>query len=102
LAYRKAHKLPVVDKQFTIPLPPPNVTGKLHIGHAMMAAVEDILVRRHRMAGYRTLWIPGTDHAALSTNAVVEKKLRAEGKTRFDLGRDAYLTEVRKRVTEHR
>ncbi len=102
LAYRKKHQLPLVDKQFTIPLPPPNVTGKLHIGHAMMAAVEDILVRRHRMSWYRTLWIPGTDHAALSTNAVVEKKLRKEWKNRHDMWRDAYLTEVRKWVTEHR
>jgi len=68
-----------------IPLPPPNVTGRLHIGHSMMATVEDILVRYFRMNGYKTLWIPGTDHAAIATNAVVEKRLASYGKTRFDL-----------------
>ena len=78
VSYRQKHNLPVLEEHFTISLPPPNVTGRLHIGHAIMVAVEDTLVRRHRMAGYKTLWIPGTDHAAISTNAVVEKKLRKE------------------------
>ena len=68
-----------------IPLPPPNVTGRLHIRHSMMATVEDILVRYFRMNGYKTLWIPGTEHAAIATNAVVEKRLASYGKTRFDL-----------------
>ena len=75
------------DEQFTIPLPPPNVTGKLHVGHAMMVAVEDAMVRQARMAGYKTLWVPGTDHAAIATQSVVERKLKEAGQSRFDLGR---------------
>jgi valyl-tRNA synthetase len=82
---------------FSIVLPPPNVTGTLHMGHAAMLAVEDILVRFNRMQGKRTLWIPGTDSAAIATQSKVEKEiLKAEGKSRHDLGREELL----KRVSE--
>jgi len=80
---------------FTIILPPPNVTGELHMGHAAMLAVEDILVRFHRMRGRRTLWVPGTDHAAIATQSRVEKDLaKTEKKSRYDLGREEFLKRV--------
>jgi valyl-tRNA synthetase len=80
---------------YTIVLPPPNITDKLHLGHAAMIAIEDLLIRFHRMRGYRTLWIPGTDHAAIATQNVVEKRiLKEEGKTRHDLGRTVFLDKV--------
>lgn len=80
---------------FSIVLPPPNVTGTLHTGHAAMLAIEDTFVRYHRMKGDRTLWIPGTDHAALATQSRVEKSLwQEERKTRSDIGRDAFLKRV--------
>ena len=82
-------------KPFSIVLPPPNATGSLHIGHAMMLAIEDVMIRYHRMKGDKTLWIPGTDHAAIATNAVVEKLLAKEGKTKQDLGREAYVQKVK-------
>lgn len=80
---------------FSIVLPPPNVTGTLHAGHAVMLALQDILVRYHRMKGDRTLWLPGTDHAAIATQSKVEKLLQeSEGKSRYDLGREAFLKRV--------
>lgn len=80
---------------FAIVLPPPNVTGVLHMGHAAMLAIEDIVVRYHRMQGKRTLWIPGTDHAAIATQSKVEKLLeKEEKKSRHDLGRDEFLKRV--------
>ncbi|OAG29486.1 valyl-tRNA synthetase [Nematocida displodere] len=79
---------------FTIVLPPPNVTGSLHIGHAMMSAIEDVLVRMKRMQGYKTLFLPGTDHAGIATQVVVEKCLAKEGVSRQDLGRDKFLERV--------
>lgn len=79
---------------FSIVLPPPNVTGVLHMGHASMLTVEDIMVRYHRMLGKRTLWLPGTDHAAIATQSVVEKKLSKEGIKKSDLGREAFLEKV--------
>lgn len=80
---------------FSIVLPPPNVTGTLHMGHAAMLAVEDILVRYHRMTGKRTLWIPGTDSAAIATQSKVESIIyKKEKKTRHDLGREDFLKEV--------
>ena len=83
------------EKTYTIVLPPPNITAKLHLGHSMMLAIEDLLIRYHRMKGYRTLWIPGTDHAAIATQNVVEKKLlKEEGLTRHDLGREKFLKKV--------
>ncbi len=80
---------------FSIVLPPPNVTGTLHLGHASMLAVEDTIVRFHRMQGKRTLWLPGTDHAAIATQSKVEKILKEEeGKSRYDLGREEFLKRV--------
>ncbi len=82
-------------KPYSIVLPPPNVTGTLHMGHAAMLAIEDILIRYYRMRGCRTLWLPGTDHAAIATQSVVEKELkRKEDKTRHDLGREEFLKRV--------
>ncbi|MBI5072023.1 valine--tRNA ligase [Candidatus Falkowbacteria bacterium] len=87
-------------KSFSIVMPPPNVTGTLHLGHAVMLAVEDILIRYHRMRGERALWLPGTDHAAIATQTKVEKLLKERGgKTRHDLGRDKFLDEVDKFIT---
>jgi valyl-tRNA synthetase len=80
---------------YTIVLPPPNITDKLHMGHAATVAIEDLLIRYHRLSGFRTLWLPGTDHAAIATQNVVEKKLwREQNKTRHDLGREKFLEEV--------
>jgi len=82
-------------KPFCIVLPPPNVTGTLHMGHAAMLAVEDILIRYHRMKGEKTLWLPGTDHAAIATASKVEQDLyKKTGKTRHDLGREKFLDRV--------
>ncbi len=87
--------LPETALSYTIVLPPPNVTDKLHMGHASTIAIEDLLIRYHRLKGYRALWIPGTDHAAIATQNVVEKRLFKEtGKNRHDLGRDKFLKEV--------
>ena len=79
---------------YTIVLPPPNVTGILHIGHALNHTLSDILVRRRRMQGYRTLWLPGMDHAGIATQNVVERELATEGLSRHDLGRDAFVERV--------
>ena len=74
--------------KFVIVIPPPNVTGALHIGHALTNSIQDTIVRWRRMSGYEALWVPGTDHAGIATQTVVEKKLqREEGVTRHDLGR---------------
>lgn len=80
---------------FTIVIPPPNVTGQLHMGHALDETLQDILIRYKRMSGYEALWIPGTDHAGIATQIKVEEVLRnEEGKTRYDLGREAFLERV--------
>ncbi len=79
---------------YTITLPPPNVTGTLHMGHAGMLAYEDILIRFHRMQGYKTLWLPGTDHAAIATQTKVEKIIQKEGTSRHKLGREKFLKRV--------
>ncbi|KIY98671.1 hypothetical protein MNEG_9290 [Monoraphidium neglectum] len=80
---------------FVIVIPPPNVTGALHIGHALTNSIQDTIVRWRRMSGYNVLWVPGMDHAGIATQSVVEKKLAKERRiTRHDLGRDAFLTEV--------
>ena len=82
-------------KTFTIVIPPPNVTGTLHLGHALTVAIQDAITRWHRMSGDETLWVPGTDHAGIATQVVVEKKLmRERGLTRHDIGREAFLHEV--------
>jgi len=88
-------------ESYTIVLPPPNITDKLHLGHVVMVAVSDILIRYNRMNGKKVLWIPGTDHAAIATQNVVEKKLlKEQKKTRHDLGREKFLVEVNKFVKE--
>ena len=81
-------------KPFSIVIPPPNITGILHMGHALNNSIQDILIRYKRMKGYEALWMPGTDHAGIATQNVVEKKLVKEGKKRQDLGRDEFLKEV--------
>ena len=81
-------------KPFTIVIPPPNVTGELHLGHAFNNTLQDILMRYKRMSGYAALWVPGTDHAGIATQIKVEENLRKEGLTRYDLGRDAFLERV--------
>ncbi|OAG32227.1 valyl-tRNA synthetase [Nematocida sp. ERTm5] len=81
-------------KMFSIVLPPPNVTGSLHLGHAMMASIEDTLVRWKRMQGYKTLYLPGTDHAGIATQVVVEKSLEKQGIYRKDMTREAFLEKV--------
>ncbi len=87
---------------YSMVIPPPNVTGVLHMGHALDGTLQDILVRYHRMSGYATLWLPGTDHAGIATQNVVEKKLREEGKTRHDLGREKFLETVWDWANEHK
>ena len=79
---------------YCIMMPPPNVTGKLHMGHALDGTLQDILIRYKRMRGYRTLWLPGSDHAAISTEMKVVQKLKSEGKTKEDLGREKFLEET--------
>lgn len=79
---------------YSIVIPPPNVTGQLHMGHAMDNTLQDILIRWRRMQGYNTLWMPGCDHAGIATQAKVEEALRKEGKSRYDLGREKFLERV--------
>jgi len=85
----KRHKKP-----YCIVVPPPNITGSLHMGHALNATVQDILIRWKRLQGFKTLWLPGTDHAGIATQNVVEKELKKEGKTRFDFGREKFIEKV--------
>src|SRR5512135_188103 len=75
-------------RPFVISIPPPNVTGELHLGHAMFAAVQDLMIRYHRMKGEPTLWVPGSDHAGIATQLQVEKALAKEGIHREELGRE--------------
>jgi len=81
-------------KKYSITIPPPNITGSLHMGHALNNTVQDILIRYHRMIGCKTLWLPGTDHAGIATQNVVEKKLKKEGLTRHQLGREEFTKTV--------
>ena len=82
-------------KPFSIVMPPPNVTGQLHMGHALDCTLQDILTRFKRMQGYEALWLPGTDHAGIATQIKVEEELRTkEGLTRYDLGREKFLERV--------
>lgn len=94
-AYWMEHQLfrsvPDEREPFTIVIPPPNVTGVLHMGHMLNNTIQDLLVRRARMQGYNALWVPGTDHASIATEAKVVQKLRAEGTKKSDLSRDAFL-----------
>ncbi|MEC2076799.1 valine--tRNA ligase [Metabacillus fastidiosus] len=86
---------------YTIVIPPPNVTGKLHLGHAWDTTLQDILTRMKRMQGYDVLWLPGMDHAGIATQARVEAKLREEGKSRYDLGREKFVEETWKWKEEY-
>ncbi|MBU2257753.1 MAG: class I tRNA ligase family protein, partial [Candidatus Omnitrophica bacterium] len=81
-------------KPFTIVIPPPNITGILHMGHALNNTIQDILIRYHRMKGDESLWMPGTDHAGIATQNVVEKSIAKEGLKREDLGRDKFIQRV--------
>ena len=82
------------SKYFITLLPPPNITGSLHLGHALNAAIQDILIRWKRMKGYKSVWLPGTDHAGIATQNAVEKALKKEGVSRFDLGREKFIERV--------
>jgi len=93
----KGYFKPSMDKtkeSYCIMMPPPNVTGKLHMGHALDDTIQDILIRFKRMQGYNTLWVPGSDHASISTEMKVVQKIKAEGKTKQDLGREGFLKEA--------
>ncbi|MCG2809727.1 MAG: valine--tRNA ligase [Candidatus Portnoybacteria bacterium] len=81
-------------KTYTIAIPPPNVTGELHMGHALNAFIQDVLIRWKRMQGFKTLWVPGTDHAGIATQNVVEKKLKKEGLNRHILGKEKFLEKI--------
>src|SRR6478609_4602295 len=82
------------EPSFAIQLPPPNVTGTLHMGHAFNQTIMDALTRYHRMRGENTLWVPGTDHAGIATQIVVERQLEQQGTSRHALGREAFVEKV--------
>jgi valyl-tRNA synthetase len=97
LGVTNAESAPVLrgeKKAFTILMPPPNITGSLTMGHVLNHTIQDIFIRYHRMMGYESLWLPGTDHAGIATQTRVEKELRKEKKTRYDLGREKFLERV--------
>jgi len=100
LAFQPAGK--AGRKPFVIVIPPPNVTGILHIGHGLNLSLQDIVVRFHRMDGRPTLWVPGTDHAGIATQNVVEKRLKKEGKSRHDFAREDFVELTRKVSEEHK
>ncbi len=91
--YFTAHVNPE-KRPYTIVMPPPNVTGNLHLGHALNNTIQDILIRWKRLSGYEVLWVPGTDHASISTESKVVEKIRSEGKTKEELGREKFLEEA--------
>lgn len=91
--YFKAKKVEG-KKPFVIVMPPPNVTAKLHMGHALDNTIQDVFIRYHRLKGEPTLWIPGTDHASIATEVKVVEKLKQDGKTKTSIGRDAFLKEA--------
>lgn len=92
--YFKAKNIFDKKNNYSIVIPPPNVTGSLHLGHALNNTLQDILIRWKKMEGYNTLWLPGTDHAGIATQNVVEKEIAKEGKSRYDLGREKFLERV--------
>jgi len=94
-------KIEAGKKPYTIVIPPPNVTGSLHMGHALNNTIQDILIRRSRMKGVPTLWVPGTDHAGIATQNVVEKQLDKEGTNRHELGREKFVERVWQWVDEY-
>jgi valyl-tRNA synthetase len=102
---KQGYFTPEIDrsrKPFVIIMPPPNVTGELHVGHALTATLEDIMTRWHRMKGEPTLWLPGVDHAGIATQVVVEQKLAAEGTDRYALGREKFIDRVWEWVKQSR
>lgn len=90
------------EHAFSIAMPPPNVTGSLHIGHSLMLVLQDLMIRYHRMKGDKTLWLPGTDHATIATQNKVERKLAEEGLTRHQLGKEAFLQRVHEYIEKSR
>ena len=82
------------NKKFSVVIPPPNVTGRLHMGHALNNSLQDVLVRFKRMSGFETLWQPGTDHAGIATQAIVEKNLEKENLDKNQLGRENFIKKV--------
>src|ERR1041385_4684881 len=80
--------------KFSVVIPPPNVTGRLHIGHALVNTLQDIIVRWKRMSGFNTLWLPGTDHAGIATQMIVDRELQKQGISRLDLGREKFVEKV--------
>ena len=99
-SYLSKSKNSAVSK-YTVVIPPPNVTGVLHMGHGLNNTLQDIVVRYHRMKGDNTLWVPGTDHAGIATQNVVERQLKKEGKSRNDLGREKFLERTWQVKEEH-
>ena len=100
----KGYFTPIIDRErpkFSIVIPPPNVTGRLHIGHALVNTLQDIIVRWKRMSGFNTLWVPGTDHAGIATQMMVDRALIAEGKSRLELGREKFVERVWQWKEEH-
>ena len=91
MAHRMFHSEPDNREPYTIVIPPPNVTGMLHMGHMLNNTLQDVLVRRARMKGYNACWVPGTDHASIATEAKVVAKLKAEGIEKSDLTREEFL-----------
>ncbi len=94
---REGYFTPVADRdkpKFSIVIPPPNVTGRLHIGHALVNTLQDIIVRWKRMSGFNTLWVPGTDHAGIATQMVVERRLKEQGISRLELGREKFVEKI--------
>ena len=89
-------------KPFVIIMPPPNITGELHLGHALVAAIEDTMTRWHRMKGEPTLWLPGVDHASIATQFVVQKALIEEGTSREEMGKEKFLERTWQWANEHR
>ena len=92
----------VSKKPYSIVIPPPNVTGKLHLGHAWDTSLQDIIIRYKRMQGYDVLWLPGTDHAAIATEAKVVARIKERGLNKYELGRDKFLDECFKWTDEHK
>ena len=99
-SYLSKSKNSAVSK-YTVVIPPPNVTGVLHMGHGLNNTLQDIVVRYHRMNGDNTLWVPGTDHAGIATQNVVERQLKKEGLTRNDLGREKFIERTWKVKEDH-
>src|SRR5579864_217468 len=89
-------------ERFSISMPPPNATGSLHVGHSLGIAIQDTMVRYARMQGKDTLWLPGTDHAAIATNAIMEKKLAEEGTNKHEIGRDEFIRRLQEFIENSR